>query len=118
MNDRISLIEKKLHVKLPLDYAEFISNQGYMTLRGQEIYGYDETFVDINKIPCVIGATFLYRKDYKLPDHIIVISHTGFEDVIVCLDTVDNDVYEIDSSGEIKKVADSFKIWFNDFPIQ
>ena len=72
--------------------------------------GYTETFSDINKIPCVIGATKLYKDGHQLPKGHIVIGHTGFESYIIVLDTNANIVYETDGK-DIKDMGE-FKSWF------
>jgi hypothetical protein len=84
-----SQLETILGISLPEDYSEFINKIGYLGLGNisTEVYGYQSDF-DIEKIPCVVAATKLNREDYKLKNHEIVISHTGYEDYIVVLDTI------------------------------
>lgn len=113
--DRISFVERKLGVKLPHDYAKFLTEYGDYEWRGIEIYGYNEYYIDINKIPCVIGATRLYKTDYNLKDNFIVISHTGYEDWIVILDTSSGEVFEMAADGTINRRFKNFSFWFNEF---
>ena len=108
--DRIAVIEQSLGVKLPLEYAAFISEKGFDEVNTMEIYGYIEDMSDVNKIPCVIGATRLYRTLYDLADHEIVLAATGYEDILVILDTVNGKVSEIGYDGR-KCIASSFEIW-------
>lgn len=107
-----SQLELILGISLPEDYREFIDKTGYLELSniGTEVYGYRPDF-DIEKIPCVIAATKLNREDYKLQNHEIVISHTGYEDYIVVLDTISGSVFELNLVGDKKKLADSFSSW-------
>lgn len=76
---------------------------------GIEIYG-DRPDFDIAKIPSVIAATRLYRPDGLLSTE-VVISHTGYEDVLVTLDTADGSIYEVGFPDQRTKVADSFGRW-------
>lgn len=107
-----SQLELILGISLPEDYRGFIDETGYLELGNisTEVYGYRPDF-DIEKIPCVIAATKLNREDYKLKNHEIVISHTGFEDYIVVLDTISGSVFELNLVGDKKKLADSFSGW-------
>lgn len=107
-----SQLESLLGLSLPKDYREFIDKTGYLGLGNisTEVYGYRPDF-DIEKIPCVIAATKLNREDYKLRNHEIVISHTGYEDYIVVLDTISSSVFEMNLVGDKKKLADSFSGW-------
>lgn len=111
-NESSSKVESLLGLSLPTDYRDFIDSSGYLCLGniGTEIYGYRPNF-DIKKIPCVIAATELYKEDYKLQNHEIVISHTGYEDYIVVLDTISGSVFELNLVGDKKKLADSFSSW-------
>jgi len=98
---RSEFVEKKLNVKLPSDYKEFIDSIGLISDERGEIYGYNENIKDINKIPCVIGATLLYRKDYpSISEKDIVISFDDYENSPIVLDT---------SSGQVHKIYHSKK---------
>ena len=107
-----SQLESLLGISLPKDYSEFIDKIGYLGLGNisTEVYGYQSDF-DIEKIPCVIAATKLNREDYNLNNHEIVISHTGYEDYIVVLDTTSGSVFELNLVGDKNKLADSFSSW-------
>jgi hypothetical protein len=107
-----SQLETLLGISLPEDYRGFIDKTGYLGLGNisTEVYGYQSDF-DIEKIPCVIAATKLNKEDYKLKSHEIVISHTGFEDYIVVLDTISGSVFELNLVGDKTKLADSFSSW-------
>ncbi len=110
---RVQNVEHELNVQLPDDYALFLNQYGDFQYEGLEIYGYTEKYTDINIIPCVIGATKIYRKDYNLDSKFIVISYTGIEDILVILDTISNVVYEVGANGVIKQINKSFSDWFN-----
>lgn len=107
-------LELLLGVSLPEDYREFINKIGYLSLDNisTEIYGYKPDF-DIEKLPCVVAATKLNKEDYRLQNYEIVISHTGFEDYIVVLDTVSGSVFELNLTEDKKKLANSFAIWLS-----
>ena len=63
----------------------------------------------------MIGATLLYKHDYALSNENIVISHTGYDDFIVVLNTVTNEVREINMEGTVAKRFITFKVWFEEF---
>lgn len=110
LGSRTHYVERRLGVKLPQDYAAFIERHGIHSVNGVEVYGYDERVVDPEKIPCVIGATHLYGRDYRLEEGILVISHTGVEDIIVLLDTSTGSIFEAGADTRTK-VASSFNEW-------
>jgi hypothetical protein len=109
---RSTKLEALIGISLPEDYKQFIDKYGYLCLNNisREVYGYKLEY-DINKIPCVIGATNLCKIEYKLDHHQLVISHTGYESNIVILDTISGYVLEQNYSGVRKKIANSFSIW-------
>ena len=109
-------VELKLNIRLPEDYKEFLDQTGYLLFNStsKEIYGYKPGF-DMEKIPCVIAATKLYKKDYDLKSSEIVISHTGYEDYIVSLDTESGSVYELSNTEKARnKIAESFSNWLSE----
>jgi hypothetical protein len=110
-----SFVELNLDVILPIDYKDFLDEIGYICLENisQEIYGYKKGF-DIYNIPCVIAATKNNKKDYNLDSKEIVISHAGYQDRIVILDTRTSYVFELSLEGHKKKLADSFSGWYFD----
>ncbi len=112
MSVRRDKVEEELGVNIPSDYAKFLDEYGTYEENGVEVYGLDDEIVDINKIPCVIGATKILRKSINLPRSFLVIHHTGYEDEIVCLDTESGAIYRI-SQGQRKKIANSFNDWFS-----
>lgn len=108
------LVAIQLSTVLPKDYMEFLDNTGYMYLvtLGLEIYGFKQGF-DIEKIPCVVAATNLNKEAYKLSPSEIVISHTGFEELITILDCVTGKVSELDFDGIRSPKAESFSEWLS-----
>jgi len=112
-------LKELLGIFLPEDYKKFIDEIGYLSLGNIsiEVYGYKPDF-DINKIPCVVAATTQNKDDYNLKDHEIVISHTGFEDYIVILDCISGFVYEVNLSGDRKRVAECFSDWLDNLIIE
>lgn len=106
------LVAMQLSTNLPKDYMEFLDNTGYKYIDklGIEIYGYQQGF-DIEKIPCVIAATNLNKDAYKLSPSEIVISHTGFEEIITILDCETGKVSEIGFDGFRSPISESFSDW-------
>jgi hypothetical protein len=109
-----SFIQLQLSVNLPEDYKDFLDNTGYLYFSNisQEIYGYKQGF-DIEKLPCVIAATKNNKEDYSLNPREIVLSHSGYEDNIIILDTQTSHVFELSSDGHKKRLADSFSDWLS-----
>jgi hypothetical protein len=109
-----SFIELQLNVILPEDYKVFLDKTGYLSLSNisQEVYGYKQGF-DVEKLPCVIGATNKCKLDYSLNSEDIVLSHTGYRDRIVVLDTTTSHVFEVCLDGHKQLLADSFSEWLS-----
>ena len=105
----------ELEINLPEEYIDFLNDTGYLCLSNNsiEVYGYQSGF-DIKKIPCVIAATRLNKHAYKLDSFEIVISHTGFEDLITVLDCKTGKVWEFAMDGIKQEIAKSFKTWLKE----
>lgn len=112
--NRVNFVEQELNVKLPLDYSDFINNIGYL-MDKVEIYGYIEG-MDIDKIPCVIGATKLYKEEQ---------SNIGDKEIVIAFDDYENSPIILNENGEVFRadfdekilIAKSFSEWkkkFND----
>jgi hypothetical protein len=109
MNKRVLKIEEALHVVLPKEYADFIEKTGYQEINGMEIYGYLESMIHVDRIPCVIGATQRHRME-GLEHWFIVLAHTGFEDRIILLDTESGELFEDGQEGR-SRISSSFNAW-------
>lgn len=108
------LVAERLSTNLPNDYKDFLDNKGYLYLDklGLEIYGFKQGF-DIEKIPSVIAATTINREGYKLKESELVISHTGFEEIVTILDCITGKVSELGFDGIRRVKAKSFADWFS-----
>jgi len=104
----VELVENELNVKLPLEYVEFIKKYGTLSTENGEIFGIDKEMEDFEKIPCVIGATKLYRRSYPISDNEIVISFDDLFNEVVVLDTLSGEVYRINQQGKRTLVASNF----------
>lgn len=112
---RSEFVENTLRVKLPKDYKEFIDTTGLISDERGEIFGYKESIKDIYKIPCVIGATLLYRKDYpNISEKEVVISFDDYENTPIVLDTTTGKIYRI-SHTQKKLLSKSFKEYLKSF---
>lgn len=112
-SSRSKYVEDKLGIPLPKDYKLFLDKYGDAETEYFEIYGYTEDYIDIDKIPCVIGAQKLFRQNYPLGKHDIVLAHTGFEDVLIVL-MADGGIYEVSCYDNPRKIAASFKEWIEE----
>jgi hypothetical protein len=110
--NRDKYLEKILGLPLPNDYRNFIKSEGYKVLGDYEIFGYIEG-MDIEQIPCVIGATKLYKQDYdKIEDNDLVISFDPFYNNPIVLNTQNGKIYRISNDKRIL-VARNFNEWLN-----
>jgi len=111
MIDRAKIIENALNVNLPKDYKNFINNIGLISDERGEVYGYIEG-MNINKIPSVVAATKLYKKNYpELFPEDIVISFDEFKNSPVILNTLNGKIYFIENSNKLEKFP-NFSEWF------
>lgn len=106
--NRIETIEKELNVSLPSEYTNFIIEFGFI-LNEQEIFGYVEG-MDINNIPCVIGATREYKKNYpNIKEKEIVISFDDYQNMPIVLNE-NGEVFAVDFDSR-SQIAQSFNQW-------
>jgi hypothetical protein len=112
MASRQEIVEQELGVKIPAQYAAFLEKYGIYDPPGVEVYGITDNLLHYDGIPCVIGATKIFRRDEGLPHRFLVIHHTGVEDELICLDTENEKVYSISRDFGNHKIADSFDEWF------
>ncbi len=112
MSSRREIIEKELGVRVPKQYEVFLEKYGIYDPPGIEVYGISDSLLGYDGIPCVIGATEVYRRLDGLPHRFLVIHNTGLEDETICLDTEDEKVYSFSRVFGTHKIADSFDEWF------
>jgi len=106
---RSQFVEKALNVKLPSDYKRFIDTTGFISDERGEIFGHSEAIKDIYKIPCVIGATIQYRKDYpNITSKEVVISFDNYKNTPIVLNTTTGKVYRVYHNRK-ELVSDNFK---------
>jgi len=112
MSSGKEIVEQELGVKVPTQYEAFLEKYGIYDPPGVEVYGISDSLLRYDGIPCVIGATKIYRRDDSLPHRFLVIHHTNIEDEIICLDTENEKIYSISRVFGNRKIADSFDEWF------
>ena len=112
MSLRGKIVERELQVKVPPQYDAFLERYGIYDVGSVEVYGISDDLLNYGGIPCVIGATQIYRRDDGLPHRFLVIRTRGIEDEIVCLDTENEKVYAFSRIFGDRKIADSFDEWF------
>ena len=113
MSSRTKIIEDNLNVNLPQDYKKFIDDIGIISDERGEIFGYIEN-IDIEQIPCVIGATKLYREDYNnISNKEIVINFDDFKNIPIILDTEDGSIYNVDFNQKTQ-ISPNFTEWLNE----
>ena len=110
---RAEIVEKALGVTLPRDYVAFLERYGCYEGEGGEVYGYDDEIIDVDQLPCVIGATRLLWQDYpELAKTYVSVHFTGAENEQVILNTITGEIYMITDEGKVK-IAHSFHQWFD-----
>jgi hypothetical protein len=114
MSSRREIVERKLDVKLPEQYALFLNKYGIYDAPGAEVYGMDDNLEHLGP-PCVIGATERYRRDDGMPHRFLMVHSTGFDGEIMCLDTENGNVYSIRPGYPAQRIADSFDQWFDGY---
>lgn len=113
MSSRTKIIEENLNVNLPQDYKKFIDDIGIISDERGEIFGYIEN-INIEKIPCVIGATKLYKEDYKkISNKDIVIHFDDFKNMPIALNTEDESIYNVDFDKKTR-ISSNFTEWLNE----
>lgn len=110
MSKRTQVIENNLNVKLPTDYKIFIDDVGIISDENGEVFGYTEG-MDIDKIPCVIGATKLYKEDYKnISTKEIVISFDDLKNFPIILDIENGSISNVDFNKKTQ-ISSNFTEW-------
>lgn len=76
--------EAKLNVIFPQTYRNFLLNYGAGNFGSEEIYGIVKEDFDNSGIPDAIWYTLKQRKEVNLPSTLVIIYHTGGEEMF-CL---------------------------------
>jgi len=113
MSDNSLKLENLLSKKLPNEYREFINSKGFLSKNGIEIYGYSPE-LDISKIPCVIGATILYKKLYPLKENELVIAFDDLNNNPILLNIDNGHIYEIKEFNSRKLINNNFKEFYSE----
>jgi hypothetical protein len=113
MPSRAQIVQEALGIRVPQQYERFLNKYGIYEAPGIEVFGISDNLINYDGIPCVIGATKLYRKEYGYPHRLLVLHYTGFEDEFICLDTENEKIYSMSRYTGNRKIADSFDEWFN-----
>jgi len=113
MSNNSLKLEKLLGKKLPNGYKKFIDSKGVLSKNGIEIYGYSPE-LDISKIPCVIGATTLYKKLYPLKEDELVIAFDSLNNSPILLNIDNGHIYEIKEYSLRKLINKDFKEFYNE----
>ena len=113
MNKRINTIEYNLNIIISSEYKDFIIKYGLIS-DNFEVYGYIEN-IDIDKIPCVIGATYLYKETYKkISSNEIVIAFDDYLNSPIILNTDNNNIYCIKDNNKVL-IETSFNLWLQKY---
>ena len=84
----VMLAEKKLNLKFTDLYRNFILKYGAGNFGSIEIYGIIKEEFENSGIPDSIWYTLKQRKEINLPNNLIIIYHTGGDEVF-CIDVED-----------------------------
>lgn len=80
----IELAEKKLNLKFPRSYKDFLLKFGVLSFGSEEIYGIVREDFDNSRVPDAIWYTLVERREVKMPEWLLVIYDTGSEELF-CL---------------------------------
>ena len=80
----IEKAEKKLNLKFPKSYTEFLLKFGVLSFGSEEIYGIVREDFDNSRVPDAIWYTLVERREVKMPEWLLVIYDTGSEELF-CL---------------------------------
>src|SRR5947207_3033523 len=81
----VARLEKALGVEMPPSYRAFLMRFGAMTVAGSPIAGILDGQPLGEDTGWVYGDTLLFRKEFQLPEHLLVIQPD--EDAPYCMDT-------------------------------
>ncbi|ATW25299.1 SMI1/KNR4 family protein [Candidatus Formimonas warabiya] len=81
----IKKAEEKLNIVFPQSYRSFLLSFGAGNFGAEEIYGIIKEDFDNSGIPDAIWFTLKQRKEINLPSNLVIIYHTGGEEMF-CLD--------------------------------
>lgn len=81
----IKKAEEKLNIVFPQSYRKFLLSFGAGNFGAEEIYGVIKEDFENSGIPDAIWFTLKQRKEVNLPLNLVVIYHTGGEEMF-CLD--------------------------------
>lgn len=86
--ETVILAEKKLNLKFPDLYRTFILKYGAGNFGSIEIYGIIKKEFENSGIPDSIWYTLKQRKEINLPNNLIIVYHTGGDEVF-CINVED-----------------------------
>lgn len=98
-NELIKLAEEKLSIKFTGLYLDYLQTFGAGNFGTQEIYGIINDNFENSSVPDAIWYTLTERKEINLSKNLLVIYHTG-SDELFCLD-----FNQLDEKGEPKVVS-------------
>lgn len=81
----IKMAEEKLNIIFPQIYRSFLQNFGAGSFGTEEIYGIINQDFENSGIPDAIWFTLKQRKEVNLPKNLVIIYHSGGEEMF-CLD--------------------------------
>ena len=87
----IEMAEKKLNLKFPKSYTDFLLKFGVLSFVSAEIYGIVREDFDNSRVPDGIWYTLVERKEVKMPDWLLVIYDTGSEELFCLNFNITND---------------------------
>ena len=99
------IVEDHLGCKLPNDYSNFLNSVGYGVVNDLEIFGYSDETVDINQLPCVVGATKLYRKNILADCEIAIASDDKY---VYGFNCEKNEYFKKDYDNKYEKIDSIF----------
>jgi hypothetical protein len=116
--DSISQVEARLGIELPSDFRTFLRQVGGGGPISFTISGVDDTSPLEEDFGSLLGDTLLYRSEFNLPDHLVVIQRDQDENDPHCLDLCRSDentcpvVGFCMVSGKITDLGENFEEYY------
>ena len=120
-DSRIESVETALSCKFPSTYREFLRLTGGGGLESLWISGIEADDVLSESFGSVYGDTILYREEWRLPPHLIIIQRDQDENEPFCLDTSNFEgdecpvVLYYSNTGKAEKVSDNFALFYSKY---
>lgn len=121
IDSQIESVETALSCKFPSSYREFLRLTGGGGIESLWISGIEPDDALSESFGSVYGDTNLYREEWNLPPHLIIIQRDQYENEPFCLDTSNYKgdecpvvLYYV-NSGNSKNISNNFALFYTKY---